>query len=238
MLSTLFSPLEAVFTIRRDFYRVYHSNTQLRIQLATLQLQNDHLRQYKAQNNRLRELLNLKQTRSESLILGEVLSRGTGYYQNSWRINLGLKDSLSTNMPVLTNNGLVGKIAKVYPTSSLLQILTDPNSRVSVLNQRSREVGVLGSQGLNYLVALFPPQSNIKTGDVLVTSGLGGVFPKGLHIGVIKKKLKGESDVLTSWYIQPFENFNRVEEVLVMKRIPTWNIQDSLGDEVDVSDSL
>lgn len=230
MLATVFSPLEGIFTIRRDFYRVYEVNTMLRKQLAALQAQNDALRENREQNRRLRRMLDFKLSSIDPLIPGEVLGRGSGYYQTTWRINLGSRDSVSVNMPVLSNNGVLGKISKVYPTTSQLQLLTDPSSRISITNLRSREVGILESE-LHKLTALFPPQADIKNGDSIVTSGLGGVFPKGLMVGRILKKTHYRGDILTSWSIKPFENFNRVEEVFVMKRPASWMIE-------DVSDSI
>jgi len=125
-------------------------------------------------------------------------------------------------MVVVTERGLVGIISTVSPHSSQVLLITDPRLAVSALIQRTRDPGTVGivesfSEDPAYLkISYLPPEAKIQPGDVVITSGLGGVFPKGLVIGTIKEVLPDPSGMILSALIEPRVNFNRLEEVLII----------------------
>lgn len=224
LINTFLAPVEGIFSIQRNILNVYKENEELRVQIASMQLQVDALLQYKEQNHRLRKMLDLKFNTVDSLISGEVIGRTPNRFQTTWKINLGSADSILVNMPVISQYGLVGRVSKVYPYTSLIQLLIDPLSKVSVINHRTRDMGMLESFGHGKLMVLYPSHIQFKQGDTIVSSGMGGVFPTGLKIGTLNQKVLNRTNVLVGWELRPFENFSRVEEVFIVKRQSNWDV--------------
>jgi rod shape-determining protein MreC len=131
-------------------------------------------------------------------------------------------------MPVLTSRGVVGKTIKTYPGHSLVQLLSDPAFKVSVLSDRSRARGILEADGPERLVARFPAGSDVARGDTLMTTGLGGVFPKGLRVGAagreITRQEKENQDVMRSFRVESFQRLNTVEEAFVLIKKDSWEL--------------
>jgi rod shape-determining protein MreC len=125
-------------------------------------------------------------------------------------------------MVVITDRGLVGMISTVSPHSSQVLLITDPRMAVSAMIQRTREpatVGIVESFANDpaYLkISYLPPEAKIQPGDVVISSGLGGIFPKGILIGTIKEVVDDKPDMVLSALIEPRVNFNRLEEVLII----------------------
>ncbi len=221
-IHTVLAPVQSVLNIKKSYFKVFNENEKLKIENATLQVINDQLRQYQQQNYRFRKMIQFKDVNGFKLFPGEITARDPGRFELFWMINLGSDDSVAVNMPVLTTKGIVGKTAIVYPQYSQVQLLSDPNFKVSVLNHRSRVVGILESFQLNELVARFPIHSDIQMGDTLVTSGMGGVFPKGLSVGVVKDTDLDSDDIIRGAQVIPFQNLKKVEEVFVYQHRPDW----------------
>ena len=171
------------------------------------------------ENQRLRDLLRFAETLKYVYIPAEVIGRNPDNWLNTAVINKGLADGVSMNDPVVTSLGLVGRVIKVTRKTATVMLMLDPDSGVGGLVQRSRDagvvVGVAGGQTVS--MKLFPRDPDVKAGDVIVTSGLGSFFPKGLPIGKVVSVSKGEYGLVKVADIQPFVNFDRLEEVLVLK---------------------
>jgi rod shape-determining protein MreC len=108
-----------------------------------------------------------------------------------------------------------------------VQGLSDPNSKVSVLCNRSRVNGVLEAWPGGKLLVRFPVDADVKLADTLVTSGMGGVFPKGLSVGIIRDPhtdAREGDDILKAWEVKPFQNPDLVEEVFVLIRKDSWTV--------------
>lgn len=219
---TVLAPVQSVLAAKSRYLRVYGDNRRLRIENSALKMENDLLRQKGVQNHRLREMLGFRETSKYRLIPGEIIAREPSRFVTNCLINLGSSDSIDINMPVLTSKGIVGKTAKAFENYSLVQLLLDPNSKISVMNHRSRIVGILESYQSGWLIARFPAHSDVIRGDTLVTSGLGGVFPKGLYVGLVNLENLESNDIVQGVGVMPFQKFQRVEEVFVFLRADSW----------------
>jgi rod shape-determining protein MreC len=143
------------------------------------------------ENARLRQHLGMPKQLPWKVVLAEVVARDPANWARSIRINAGLREGVATNSPVLTADGLVGRVSEVGYTQAQVVLLGDPDCRVSVLIEETRDHGVISptsSSALdNILVDLsyLSRNSLVTPGQRVVTSGLGGVFPKGILVGRI-----------------------------------------------------
>jgi len=172
------------------------------------------------ENQRLRDLLRFAETLKYAYIPAEVVGRNPDNWLNTAIINKGSADGVSVNDSVVTSLGLVGRVTKVTRNTATVMLMLDPDSGVGGLVQRSRDAGVIVGQaggGQTLRMKLFPRDPDVKAGDVIMTSGLGSFFPKGLPVGKVISVSKGEYGLVKVADIQPFVNFDRLEEVLVLK---------------------
>jgi rod shape-determining protein MreC len=241
MVGTVLYPVQATISSFDGTLGMYRENEILRRENAALRAENDWLHEDRRQVPRLREMARFQNSVSLRLKAARVIAQDPGRFQSAWVIDLGLVDSLAVNMPVLTSQGVVGKIVKVYRNHSLVQLLTDHSFKVSVQSSRSRARGILESDGPERLVARFPAGSDVARGDSLTTTGLGGVFPKGLRLGTagreVTRQEKEHQDVIRSFRVQPFQKLNTAEEVFVLVKTDSWLLSDDLMDTVAVADT-
>jgi rod shape-determining protein MreC len=221
---TVLAPVEAVLSVKKKYFNVYKENEILKKENIALKTENELLKQSSQQNERLREMLRFKSQSGYSLIPGEITARDPGRFEMTWIINLGRSDSVDLNMPVLTSKGVVGKISKVFRNYSVVQLLQDPNCKISVINQRSRVIGILESYQIGRLIARFAAHSDVLFGDTLVTSGMGGVFPKGLTVGLVVDENMDSDDIIKGVKVDLFQNTDLVEEIFVFKKMSRWTL--------------
>ena len=174
------------------------------------------------ENERLRHLVGWQKQTPWKLQLANVILREPANWWRTVQINRGSRDGLRVDLPVLTPEGLVGRISQVGPFRSQVVLLGDPSCRVSALIQETRDTGVIssGSAGpRDYsLVDLgfLPNNSNLKPGQAVVTSGLGGIFPKGIPVGKLVDFHSAESGLYTEARVKLVANLSALEEVWVL----------------------
>lgn len=200
--------------LARQNQQLQRENQQLRIQAARAE-------EIARENERLRELLGWQKQSPWKLKLARVVSREPANWWRTVQIDVGSKDGVRENMPVLTPEGLVGRVAAVSFDRAQVLLVGDPNCRVSALvaNER-RDNGILGAAGpletdlveLTYL----PRGADVKPGQLVQTSGLGGVFPKGITIGRIVDAYKSEYGLYTRARVKLAVNPGALEEVWVL----------------------
>ena len=197
-------------------------NRQLKTQVDTLTIDNVRLKEVETENARMRELLKFAQLNPTydfrgGQVIARVIGRGPTNYLTSLAIDLGSEHGITPGMPVVTERGLVGRIYKVGPTSSIVLPLTDPSSGVQALVRRNRAVGVVnGRAGALPVMDYVPQDADISVGDEVITSGLGGNFPKNLVIGQIVEVNKRDFDMFQQAVIRPTVNFDQLEFVLII----------------------
>lgn len=169
------------------------------------------------ENQRLKGLLDFKEGSGFRTVTARVIGIGLVDMFETITIGKGSIDGVTSGMAVVTNDGVVGRILSSSPNSSRVLLIADKNSYVDAVIQRSRDRGVVRGEGLNLLELKYLPRSaDALAGDMLVTSGVGGVFPKGVVIGSISRVDKNAGGIFLYSAVKPAVDFSKLEEVLVI----------------------
>ncbi len=222
-----------VFTTVRDLRTLRTTNQQLQTQVDTLTIDNLRLKEVAAENQQLRELMRFAQLNpTYDFRGGQVIARVIGQqptnYLASLTIDLGSEHGIQEGMPVVTEAGLVGRIEKVAPRSSSVLLITDRSSGVQALVQRetSRARGIVSGQANELPIMEYIAQDDdVAEGDLIITSGLGGNFPKGLIIGQVVAVQRRDFDMFQQATVRPTVNFGRIEFVLVIMNFQSQELE-------------
>jgi rod shape-determining protein MreC len=191
-------------------------NELLKQVLEEYKLRLSELEENASEVQRLRALLSLKEQLLFSTIPARVIGRVPG--SHTFVINKGQKQGVKVGKAVITPDGLVGQVIKSEGNTAIVMTITHPKSGVGAIVQASREAGIIQGRGDNILILSFlPPNAHLKPGDQILTSGMGDIYPKGIPIGTVIRVLKEKSTSSLWAEVEPSVNFNRIEEVLVMK---------------------
>ena len=225
----LFSPVQsslggvyagAVKTVSTYFFltsanqenqRLLRENTDLKVKLRLAE-------ETRKENNRLRQLLELREKLPYQMIAAEVTGRDAKASQSrTLMVNRGARHGISNMMPVITPEGIVGITIYVDVISSKVLMITDASANIGAMLDRGRVAGILSGDGRNSCILKFLPINvDVKKGDLVVTSGQEGIFPEGLPIGRVLQ-LVNESTLYKTVEVVPFPNFTSVNEVLFLK---------------------
>lgn len=197
---------------------ILKENRQLLERVRCLESENATLREAAEENKSLRDTLGLKQSSPVAMVSAEVVSRNESNWFDTATINVGSRAGISQGAAAINHLGLVGQISETNSFSSQIVALTDSNSAIGAMVQRSRSTGMLYGQGTDYLVlAYLPKDADVKLKDIVVSSGMGGVVPKGLVIGRVVKVVQNSTAGTTSALIKPSVRFDEIEQVFVIK---------------------
>ena len=196
---------------------VRHENRKLKSELLALKMANSRYRELLATQERLEELLRFKQTLNLPVIPAQVIGLDpTGWFK-SIIIDKGKGAGLSLDMPVVNAFGVVGRVVSVSPNYAKVLLIIDQNSAINCLVQRSRDRGMLKGLMSEVCKLDYVVKSNdVAVGDILVTSGLGGVFPKGLSVGQVINVKEMPGELFKDIAVMPAVDFSKLEEVLVV----------------------
>ncbi|MEE9441547.1 MAG: rod shape-determining protein MreC [candidate division Zixibacteria bacterium] len=211
-----FQQIKNSLTILADKQNI---NEALNIKLAELSVQLQLFNETTEENRRLRSLLGFVPPPSFRIIPAEIIGVSGSNIPNTVLINLGASDSIKVNQTIINQNGVAGRVGEVLEDYATVYLLTEPRCRVAARVKRSREQGIIRyslSKGL-YLDNL-PQQGDVAVGDTVITSGLGGIFPEGLVIGIIKEIETPEKEFFYDIQIDPAVNFNGLDELYVLAR--------------------
>jgi len=172
--------------------------------------------EFRRENLRLRDLLELQRSLEIPSLAAEVMSLGVSSQARTALINRGSKDGVKRDMPVISRKGVVGRVIAVGSGMAKVQLLIDPNSGVAGIFQRTRGQGMVvgvGDRGcrMDYVSDL----EDVAVGDVVVTSGLDEIYPKGVTVGVVFSVAEGDQ-LTKNIFIRPEVDFRHLEEVLVL----------------------
>jgi rod shape-determining protein MreC len=206
----------------RSYQDLVQENKELKKEIAQLKNEVNALTEAQLENVRLRQLLKMQESLKQGWqsIPAKVIARDTSNWYHSVTINRGLEDGLEKDMAVINQDGLVGRVISVSRNSAEVLLILDKDGAVGCMVQLSRTLGVV--EGVDrprgFLRMIHIPQdAELKENQIVVTSGLGGIFPSGLRIGYVTSITVEPNGLMKQALVSPFVDFNRLEEVLVLK---------------------
>jgi rod shape-determining protein MreC len=246
-----------LFRTRREVRELRVEVEELREQVDTLTVENVRLKEFEAEVQQLRALLNFVSDYPVSTFVGadvvsqetaEVIGEEPNPYLNYVTINVGAQQGIELGMPAITGGGaLVGRIAQVRPRTAEVQLLTDRESAIAALIQSSRATGLVVGQPDGMLRMDYIPQlgvvsaddvaengeeaRNVKEGDIVLTSGLGGFLPKGLVVGQVTEVQQMDYEMHQTAVVRPAVDFSRLEVLLVITAFEQVPLDEPLPEE-------
>ena len=201
-----------------DLSSVYETNRQLKHTIADQTLKLTALREYEKENVRLREILGFKESLGYELVPAEIVALDPKRRENAVIAEMSPDRMVSSDLPVVNVNGLVGKTISVLGNFVTVELLTSPNCRAAARDANTRVLGIIRWSGEEYLkfdnVSL---SDSVDVNDTVITSGLGGIFPENLPIGVIASVEIGKSPFFKIVNVKPFVDFSALDELIILK---------------------
>lgn len=201
-----------------DWKTVRAENRRLRDEVQRLRVEGLRVEDVVAENGRLRRLLALHEQLPITTLPGEIIAREWGGWARSLTVNRGRADNIARLTAVIAPEGLVGRVVDVRPGAAVVQVLTDPASTVGGHVVRTRTPGIVEGdpRGTIRFKYLAREGAGIQVDDVIVTSGLGGLFPRGIPIGRVRAIDDRGSALFHYALLTPAVDFARIDEVLLL----------------------
>jgi rod shape-determining protein MreC len=192
-------------------------NRKLKSKMAALQEELILYKEGNLETQRLKKLLSLQDTYPHRFIAARVIGKELSVISKTLWIDKGKTHGLEPGMPVLVSPGLIGRLTDVSWHSSKVLLLIDENSNIDVLIQRTRVQGIARGAGSRGCVVRYVPKiQDVREGDVVVTSGLSNIFPKGLLVGKVSYVNRVDAGLFSKIHVAPFADLASVEEVMVL----------------------
>ncbi|MEA4848588.1 MAG: rod shape-determining protein MreC [Clostridiaceae bacterium] len=231
LFGRIITPVQRVFYSSGEFFKntfknlydlrnLKTENEALKTEVEELKEQNRQLIQMALENSRLRGLLEFKDANTQFDYIGaSVTGRDPGNWYDVYTINKGSKDGIEVNDAVIVSYGyLVGKVIEVGSNYSKLMAIIDERSSVSIIVNRTRDMGIVSGNSDSDVIAIMELEADIVKGDDIITSAYS-TLPKGLYIGKVKSVEKQEKKLQKVVVIEPSVDFKRLEEVFVIKPV-------------------
>lgn len=201
-----------------DWKNVRAENKRLREDNRRLRVEALRVGETADENRRLRRLLALREQLPIATVPGEVIAREWGGWVRSLTVNRGRDDSIVRLTAVLSPDGLIGRVVEVRPGASIVQVLTDPASTVGAHVVRTRTPGIVEGEARGTIRFKFMGRdgAGIQVGDLVVSSGQGGMFPRGVPIGRVRVIEDHGSALFHYAVLSPSVDFARIDEVLLL----------------------
>lgn len=216
-ISDFFGNIQNIGSLRND-------NDKLRSDLDRLRLENARLAELERENQLLREQLGLRRAQPGfEYVPARIIGNDPNPLVKALVLNIGTREGIAEGMAVVTAEGLVGRIFKIGPTTAKVLLISDVSSSANGQVQTSHAKGVLTGSPADYLTMRYIAQGeSVHTGDLIVTSGLGGMYPPGLPIGSVIDVRQKDVDMFQEARIDPSVDFDRLEYVLIITNfLPT-----------------
>lgn len=217
-ISTRFQAIHSIINSPTDMAQLQQRNAELEAEVARLQSEIIRLEDLAKEVEVLSTLVDFAAANPQSKYLGaNVIAYDPSPFMSYVIINRGSDDGLRRGMPVVTSQGLVGRITAVNPVASRVQLITDPGSHINVRMQSTDAEGILSGQITGEVVLENLPQNDlVQPGDLVLTSGLGGSFPPDIIVGQVTSVRQHDYDLFQSASVQPVVDFANLEIVLVI----------------------
>lgn len=220
------SALRSTWSGYVDLRHVYRENQDLRGRVATLEMEMQRQQDRLREADRLQEIADVKPGLPFDTLLAQVIATDGVPWYRTVTLNRGLDNGVTLNAPVISTTGVVGRVVAVGPHAAKVQLLLDHESGLGIRIERSRITAVVSGQAgfadhVGNLLAMkfVPALADVETGDVVVTSGLDRMFPKGLMVGRVQS-VKGGGGLFKDILVAPSAHFERLEELMVIRTYP------------------
>lgn len=215
--SAIAMPFQGIGNIFSNLTADQQTLSDLKAENEQLRSRNAELEETNQSTQRLQGLLDLKNTYNLQSTGARVISGSTDSFNNTIVIDKGTSSGLAVGMPVVDSGGVIGQIIECGPTTSTVRLITDEKSGVAAMVQSSRAQGMLmGSASRQITLNLINTNQKVAVGDTVVTSGLGGVFPKGLPLGKVTSVEAAPGSLYYTIVVEPYGNVSTNEEVMVI----------------------
>jgi len=203
-----------------DLRALREENKRLQLETTTLKRRLEQLQDQALETQRLERLLAMRQASRAEFLTARVVGKDATNWFKTILLDRGSLEGIRRNQSVLAPDGLVGRVVEVTPSSARVQLLTDPVSAVGGLIQRTRVTGIVsGNLGAGARVRYLPLMADVAVGDEVLTSGMGGVFPKGILIGRITSVERKSGALFQEATLQSAVDLSRLEEVLILTNL-------------------
>ena len=215
---SLFYHLNSSVFHTKKMFTTYWKYSSLEKEMEELKFKLNEAKEAEHENIRLRKILDLKEKSPYDFVVAQIIAKEPTNWLNSLVINKGQKNGIVINQPVMSFSNLVGKVIEVASRTAKVLLISDANSRVVSLIQRTRVEGMLEGIGNGLCrIKYLPVNADVKLGDVVISAGVGGVYPKGLIIGNIESIRIERGGIYKSGIVKPVSLLSGLEEVLCLK---------------------
>lgn len=230
IVNSVFSPVQSFFTrsirsvkqLGTNYLFVINAreeNILLKEEIERLRIDRERLLEIENQYNRLLKQLQFQKEISSKMILAEVVGNDFNSWFKTIVINKGTENAIEKGMTAMTADGLVGRTIEAGTNNAKILLLTDFRNAVDAMVQRTRDRGVVIGNNSNILQMRFIPlKADIQIGDVVISSGMGGVYPKGLVVGTVTKIKRKKQSLFQEAEIAPSGDFTKLEEVFIISK--------------------
>lgn len=227
-------PFNGMANVFRNLTADEQTLSDLEAENASLKSKNAELEEAQQTASRLEQLLNVQSSYNLTSVAASVIGSSADSWSDTITIDKGSAAGLAVGMCVVDANGAVGQISECSPTSSTVRLLSDENSSISAMVQSSRAQGMIeGSPDGTVRLSLIRLDQTVNVGDTVVTSGLGGVFPKGLPVGEVTSVSKAAGALYYTIEVKLFASPENLEEVLVVTSLSS----DQQATESDIAEA-
>ncbi|MBM3273890.1 MAG: rod shape-determining protein MreC, partial [Candidatus Sericytochromatia bacterium] len=208
----------------QDLDHLKRENTEIKTKVNDLQreLTRELTRRAEVESEvvRLRQLVGLAASIPEKGRFARIIGRSPDNWHSRIYVDKGTAEGVAIDAVVMAPQGVAGRVIHAGKHVAQVSLLTDPGNQISCIGQRSRSPGVVAGEGEATLVMRYLQQVDFRIGDTLITSGLGGVYPKGLPLGKVARVLRHPNAITPQVTVVPEADLDRLEEVLVLDPLP------------------
>jgi rod shape-determining protein MreC len=213
-----------------DLVNVRRENVRLKEQVADLESQRTRLAELEVENRRLSDLLELREVLDMQALAARIIGADATEVSRTLILSEGSTNGLRRDMPVISTEGVIGKLIAVAPNASRVLLINDHNSGLDALDQRSRARGIVAGLLNGDLTMKYVDRTeDVKPGDSVVTSGMDGIFPRGLLVGQITSVSQEGPGLFLNIDIRPAADFQKLEQVLILTQKPPQLAPDIKG---------
>lgn len=199
-----------------NLVNVSKENERLKAEVKKQMALNAEYREAAATNARLTKLLELERTFDAPMLTAQIIGRDPSLWFKTLTVSKGSSAGITKGMPVLTLEGVVGQVSNVSPHYAKILLATDPNSAIDAIVQKNRTQGLIKGDGKNFLLHYVLKNSVINKKDHIITSGMGGIFPKGLPVGIVSEVIKSRRGMFQKIKVKPAVDFHSLEYVTII----------------------